>query len=787
MRNLKTKLSDNAAICSILESLLEKNVWYTKDFQENYEAKIEKIKSFAPKMDEERLLKMMHERDCKVYLFYSYFLCCNSKHPLRGEVESLLSVPAKKFSFEEIDQLDPLSAAKLYAPKTGNISDIVDSNPVFKRLVDRVRDKKEVYLLGDTIFDYLPGKKYWHHVEDRLAYIRYTAYNAIQLIESERVTPVLAAKEDSLKNLPQKFPMILMNIDSIFDLSLDLITQGVANLTDDGMLIIEEFSLDFMSGKECYELRRFLVQEDLLEAIYESSMGRYYVLNRNKKTQVFYYLSENHSIEEDFYKDNVQRIDLKMFEAIDYSFDKNAFESLLTIPFNISETEKYERMSHLLERYADVPHQDNYGKVFTEQYLSKDFESFVCPLDRIQKQHLDPSYRKVTDAVLVFSPNLKEMNPTYVQATQGMPVYFDRTYWVVCSVNENRIDPGYIYYLFYAGILKKAMDAGGDYLGSYYDVIAVDSKGTPFFLDTYYDKLPEHTRRVDKRAWGEWYLFSANYLPIPVSKEEQKRRVEDSRLMWKVMADREAAREKLFEEKKWLNEQHIRNIKHRLRDEMTPIQIGLKRLQKLMRNSGGVLREQDIFGKSSGQTVGNVLDNLLCASVNIEQSLLALTEDPHFSAKERMDIYALLQNYRKENVFPSNFQLEIVPLREYDGIQIECSRKDMYELLDYLVENAGRHGFTDSARTDYCVRIELSIVPGGMCCLVVANNGKPMSERAEEIYFVRGSYAEDTGNSGIGGARVKDIVEYFGGEVRLCTDNSDFPVKIEMLFPIVNI
>ena len=109
-------------------------------------------------------------------------------------------------------------------------------------------------------------------------------------------------------------------------------------------------------------------------------------------------------------------------------------------------------------------------------------------------------------------------------------------------------------------------------------------------------------------------------------------------------------------------------------------------------------------------------------------------------------------------------------------------------MIDYVISNAERHGFRGESGKDYVVRISVSVTNEGNCEILLENNGSPMAPRAEEIYFEHGKYAGDTGHSGIGGARVREIAEHFNGRASLCNDiNSDFPVKVMIMFPIINI
>ena len=117
--------------------------------------------------------------------------------------------------------------------------------------------------------------------------------------------------------------------------------------------------------------------------------------------------------------------------------------------------------------------------------------------------------------------------------------------------------------------------------------------------------------------------------------------------------------------------------------------------------------------------------------------------------------------------------------------KIEISRTALTDMLDNIVGNAVRHGFVKEGDNEYIISFEMEITNNGMCRLSISNNGKPMSERAKDIYFERGAFAGPTGHTGIGGAIVKGVCDQFNGNVFI-SENEKYPVVIVVEFPVLN-
>lgn len=97
-----------------------------------------------------------------------------------------------------------------------------------------------------------------------------------------------------------------------------------------------------------------------------------------------------------------------------------------------------------------------------------------------------------------------------------------------------------------------------------------------------------------------------------------------------------------------------------------------------------------------------------------------------------------------------------------DGIMVACEVQDLNEMVANLVDNACKH-----ARAHVRMRTEDSQLPG-FIAVVVEDDGAGLPPEAWEVVFnVGAQWGDRTGGSGLGLPIVRDLVQLYGGDVRL--------------------
>lgn len=105
---------------------------------------------------------------------------------------------------------------------------------------------------------------------------------------------------------------------------------------------------------------------------------------------------------------------------------------------------------------------------------------------------------------------------------------------------------------------------------------------------------------------------------------------------------------------------------------------------------------------------------------------------------------------------------------------------DIHRLVNNILDNARKHGFTDSERNDYEVNVKLSIdTKRNMFQIDFRNNGNPLPDGMDKMrYGLLGEKAGKTSGTGIGGNYVKKFVEHYGGDYDVFMDNGWVVIRI---------
>lgn len=123
------------------------------------------------------------------------------------------------------------------------------------------------------------------------------------------------------------------------------------------------------------------------------------------------------------------------------------------------------------------------------------------------------------------------------------------------------------------------------------------------------------------------------------------------------------------------------------------------------------------------------------------------------------------------------------------NISIPMDKPKMTVLLDSILTNAYRHGFhkKKSYTENNTVQIQVSQVEfqeKSFVLLSVANNGDPIPEGfTVNDYMSKGRYTSSSGRSGLGGYHVYQIAKGHGGYINL-DSNKEWNVIVEVLLPM---
>ena len=694
-----------------------------------------------------RMLLDWKEEDYKYYTFISY--CINvytedEYSKLREACLTHLIINQFDVNWDLVQKEDIIKKLDLSLDKK--------ESPFFDELFDRYNiDKNNVYepFSHNFKFSYQSGSE--RSIDD----IVFNLWeNVMKGLKDYKKKYIFKPKGEELNITDRKFSAIYIDKYNLLDnddKKYDLLIESALNLLDEkGYLFIRLF--DFYR-KEYIELFKFLAENKLLKEVYGNHPATLVVTPRKSDSFVIKtdtLLSRGYRFDNSCFKIQLE-LDTKYFKTYDYSLIK-LFNAIGTGERNL-----YWR--DFMEEYPGVKYNDVKGHVFTKNDQSKDYDSAICSADELSIMPVDNEFTKITENVIVVDYS-NHFNVTYLKATTDIPAFIPKSSLLgIWKMNEDVVYPLYFYYLSESGKLDE-----------------ITRSHIHFFDGPYLEEGEKPYYYLNYEPIGDFQ--SDMFFPISSSVERQKESYDSIYSVWKQIKDNREQKAR-FEQKEWLNEKHIRNIKHRLNDELTPLYIGLNSLKNFMEESGGRINSNDVIGVKSGRTVAMQLESLMNQISKIESSIKELTDSNMNSHFEILDVNNVVREYISKALW--KFPIEHVTLSP--EARILGNSKLLSELIDLIIENANRHGFIgrESSQNKVIIRVENTI--GGKCRISISNNGKPMSERASKIYFERGSYAGETGNSGIGGARIKDIVERMQGTVSLQLDETnEFPVSVEMLF-----
>lgn len=246
---------------------------------------------------------------------------------------------------------------------------------------------------------------------------------------------------------------------------------------------------------------------------------------------------------------------------------------------------------------------------------------------------------------------------------------------------------------------------------------------------------------------------------------------------------------------------NIRMRKHAIAQILNELCPSIDMLIGCSKKKDGQMHESDIVSSRSGMTVGDYMDyfqkNLYKLSAMVDRLADDFKEDENAS----LEIIPFLKDYAENYVCGTmNFDIHINVDSEIDSIRndaeinplsVHISDINLSKVLKNIFVNASRHGFTDTARKDYCIKIDLSLckmpnMEDGLC-ITIANNGNPLHAdiTADKIY----TWGVSSDGTGIGGYEIKGLIEANGGVVgfeSIPDDPSGFYVKYIIKLPISN-
>lgn len=265
-------------------------------------------------------------------------------------------------------------------------------------------------------------------------------------------------------------------------------------------------------------------------------------------------------------------------------------------------------------------------------------------------------------------------------------------------------------------------------------------------------------------------------------------------------------------------ENHISQLKSEYMAIVEDRQHDMRKHLRSLRYSNKQLKDYYLEQEGGLDGIADLLSSQERAILTLSEMITAFANEEQFSAAEKVNIdefftnleinhtseinynviydidsvalkeYGLLGNDNTTHSSPEDFLKELYSQNiSYLNLYVNIAHLDLTRLVNNIIGNAEMHSFTDPERTDYELRIDLTIdKERNMFQIDFRNNGTPFPlGLTKEFYGRRGKSAGKTKNKGIGGYVVKSICEHFGGDFDIyCDPHSNMPVTVRIYLPI---
>ena len=226
------------------------------------------------------------------------------------------------------------------------------------------------------------------------------------------------------------------------------------------------------------------------------------------------------------------------------------------------------------------------------------------------------------------------------------------------------------------------------------------------------------------------------------------------------------------------------NVQEHLNRQLTRFQDALGHLSDIIEH----LSDEELFGEPECFSIMDYFKKLINESINYNSDVaFNIDADAEIYLKKKLyewrdhiiaSTKAKDQEFEKgEYSFPTHWTYaNIAPL-------------DFDRMVQNILENARKHGFTDSARSDYKVWIILGVdEKRDMYVIDFKNNGTPLPEgMTKERYGIKGEKAGLNGGTGSGGYIVRSIVTHYGGDYDVFYNDENQLTTVRVYLPIATI
>lgn len=580
-----------------------------------------------------------------------------------------------------------------------------------------------------------------------------------------------------------------------------VIRRGIDMLAENGLLACV-VPMTFMSRRETADLRKRIVDEGLLESIvylpeklFQNSSIRTAIVfirkaphdhvtlinatdairGKNRMANIldeeivanllyhdtptgFYTFDSDGMMEEKLPKSKFYRLKAHV------SYDEIATANYDLIPGryfleNITVVEGYKLLSlnTFVNGLPNIAGESGHGKIIRPSMLAKDGFTHVSA-DNLPEGEFKKDYRVIDRSALLFSP-LASLRPTLFDNPNGEKVYYKPDTLHAVYLKKDVVIPDYIVLELDKPYVQEQI--------SLFTVGYIPRLKIEDFLSVYI-QIPSSSRA----------------LSIEKSVVDQQKALHFSEI------NAELARLKDKQHDNYVK--MLRQRKHRIGQILGDLVPGFDLLDDFRIEKGGVLRDSDIVAFKTGETVEDYFIKLRKIIARVNTLVKNLTDNEEWGAPTLLNIDDFINDIPNNHLSDKfSFQFSI---RHYDEKQdarvkdymVFANKSHLSTVFENIISNASRYGFTDNKRKDYRIRIFMDddmIDNNPAVRICISNNGTPIHPSVDRSRFFEWGYGS---GDGIGTWQLKDIIEHYGGSVRLNEypdDDAGFCTEYEIIIP----
>lgn len=206
---------------------------------------------------------------------------------------------------------------------------------------------------------------------------------------------------------------------------------------------------------------------------------------------------------------------------------------------------------------------------------------------------------------------------------------------------------------------------------------------------------------------------------------------------------------------------NMRQRKHAVAQVLNEILPAVENIEAFIVNHDSV-DKNSVMSRRNGTTLGQYVTSIKNQLDKVSMMVDSFTNIDAYGVPERVELGQFLKEYCDSKI--NEVYKPVFVNKDNREWIVDICPKDLTQALDNLFTNAVKHGFKDPSRKNYQIRVEVSNfkLESGKVAIFVANNGEPASKSVSlDRMFVWGIGQ----GTGIGCSQVKEIVEYFDGEV----------------------